>query len=97
MAFARCSVSFADSGGLSHLIHVQAESLYEAVARAIAGFRDDPLVPRPGSTTEFTVVIERPVREHSRRTSRRYQRQRVKALLNDRAIQTHGPSGARKT
>jgi hypothetical protein len=64
MGVARCSVSFSDVDGLSHRIHVQAESLYEAVALAIAGFRDDPQVPRPSLTTEFTVIIERLVIKH---------------------------------
>jgi len=99
MGLARCSVSFTDGDGLAHRIHVQAESLYEAVALAIAGFRDDPVVPRPGPTTEFTVIIERPVIEHRIRlnqvakwveeTTREgpvgvMRRQRVKALLADK-------------
>ncbi len=103
MGLARCCVSFTDTDGLSHRIHVQAESLYEAVALAIAGFRDDSLVPRPSPTTEFIVVIERPVVEHRIRlnqvakwaeeTTREgpagvMKRQRVKALLNDRAVHT---------
>lgn len=73
------------------------------VALAIAGFRDDPLVPRPSPTTEFTVIIDRPVIEHRIRlnqvakwaeeTTREgpagvMKRQRVKALLNNRAVQT---------
>ena len=99
MGLARCKVSFTDSDGLSHRVHVQAESLYEAVALAMAGFRDDPVVPRPGPTTEFTIIIERPVIEHRIRlhqvakwaeeTSREgpagvMKRQRVKALLTDK-------------
>jgi hypothetical protein len=36
---AHCNVSFTDSDGVSHTAHVQAESLYEAVAHAIAEFR----------------------------------------------------------
>jgi len=60
MGAARCSVSFTDTDGLSHRIHVDAESLYEAVALAIAGFRGDSLVPQPEPMTEFTVVVERP-------------------------------------
>ena len=102
MGLARCSVSFTDSDGLSHRIHVQAESLYEAVALAIASFRDDPVVPQPNSTTEFTVVIERPVIEHRIRLNQvaRWaeestregpagimRRQRVKALLADKFVE----------
>jgi hypothetical protein len=64
MAAARCNVTFTDLDGLSHTAHVQAESLYEAVALAMAEFRDDRLVPSPGPMTEFTVAIERPAVEH---------------------------------
>ena len=64
MAAARCNVSFTDSDGLSHTVHVQAESLYEAAALAVAEFRDDPMVPTPGAMTEFVVAIERPAVEH---------------------------------
>ena len=48
---------------------VQAESLYEAVAIAIADFRQDKLVPTPASSTEFTVAIEPPRIEHRIRLS----------------------------
>ena len=96
MSAARCKVSFIDSEGLSHAIHVQAESLYEAVALAITEFRNDQMVPRPAPTTEFTVTIERPPIEHRVRLSHVMKwaeettregpagvvkRQRVKALL----------------
>jgi hypothetical protein len=64
MSMTRCSVAFTDTDGLSHRVHVEAESLYEAVALAIAAFRDDPVVPRPEAMTEFTVIIERPAVEH---------------------------------
>ena len=97
MAAARCAVSFIDSDGIAHTAHVQAESLYEAVALAVAEFRHDPLVPAPASMTEFTVTIERPPVEHRIRLSHVEQwaqttttregpagitkRQRLKALL----------------
>jgi hypothetical protein len=62
---ARCRVSFSDSEGLEHSAEVEAESLYEAVALAIADFRDDPLLrDRPGSMTEFTVAVLRNPAEH---------------------------------
>jgi hypothetical protein len=64
MAAARCAVSFTDSDGISHIAHVYAESLYEAVGLAIAEFKQDHLVPMPSPTTEFTVAIERPPIEH---------------------------------
>ena len=99
MGAARCSVSFTDTDGLSHRIHVDAESLYEAVALAIAGFRSDSLVPRPQPMTEFTVVVERPPVEHrihlhqvakwAEETTREgpagvMKRQRVKALMGEK-------------
>jgi hypothetical protein len=64
MAVARCAVSFTDDDGIAHTAHVQADSLYEAVALAVAGFRQDPLVPCPLATTEFVVAIDRPPIEH---------------------------------
>jgi hypothetical protein len=42
MAPARCCVSFEDTEGVTHSTHVQAESLYEAVALAVAQFRSEP-------------------------------------------------------
>jgi hypothetical protein len=64
MAASRCSVSFEDTEGVTHSAHVQAESLYEAVALAIAEFREDSMVPHPAPMTEFTVSIKRPPIEH---------------------------------
>ena len=61
MAVARCKVSFTDSDGVSHTAHVQAESLYEAVALATAEFKDDHIAPKPGPTTEFTVAMVTPM------------------------------------
>src|ERR1035438_1957069 len=64
MGTARCAVSFTDSDGIAHTAYVQAESVFEAVALAVAEFQQDQLVPRPESRTEFTVAIERPPVEH---------------------------------
>jgi hypothetical protein len=64
MPIARCSVSFEDTEGVTHTAQVQAESLFEAVALAVAEFREDKLVPSPAPMTEFTVSIERPPIEH---------------------------------
>jgi hypothetical protein len=36
---ARCTVSFTDTNGILHSAEVEAESLYEAVARAVSEFR----------------------------------------------------------
>ena len=64
MAAALCCVSFEDTEGVTHSAHVQAESLYEAVALAVSEFREDSMVPHPAPVTEFTVSIERPPIEH---------------------------------
>ncbi len=62
---ARCRVSFTDSDKTEHAVEVEAESLYEAVALAVADFRDDPLLrDRPTSGTEFTVAVLRNPTEH---------------------------------
>ncbi len=67
---ARCRVSFSDSDGLEHSAEVEAESLYEAVALAVADFRDDPLLrDRPGDMTEFIVAVLRNPTEHKIRLS----------------------------
>jgi hypothetical protein len=58
-------VSFTDSEKLEHLAEVEAESLYEAVALAVADFRDDLLLrDRPGDQTEFIVAVLRNPTEH---------------------------------
>ncbi len=65
MAGSRCRVSFTDSEGVLHGIDVDAESLYEAVAIAVAQFRDDDVSPStPGPMTEFTVAVYRNPVEH---------------------------------
>jgi hypothetical protein len=67
---ARCRVSFTDSEKLEHSAEVEAESLYEAVALAVADFREDPLLhDRPAATTEFTVAVLRNPTEHKIRLS----------------------------
>ena len=64
MPLARCRVSYTDAEGVPHTAHVQAESVYEAVALAVSEFRRDPLTQRFGPATEFVVAVERPVIEH---------------------------------
>lgn len=61
---ARCRVSFVDPDGIPHAVEVQADSLFEAVAMAVAEFRADPMTGVPGAMTEFTVAIHRPAVEH---------------------------------
>ena len=62
---ARCRVSFTDSDNTEHAAVVEAESLYEAVALAVADFREDPLLPsHPSAMTEFIVAVLRNPTEH---------------------------------
>ena len=62
---ARCRVSFTDSEKLEHAVEVEAGSLYEAVALAVADFRQDPLLKDgPGANTEFTVAVLKSPPEH---------------------------------
>jgi hypothetical protein len=65
MAGCRCRVSFADSEGVLHGVDVDAESLYEAVAIAVANLREDDVSPcQPGLMTEFTVTVYKNPTEH---------------------------------
>jgi hypothetical protein len=89
MAGSRCRVSFADPDGVVHGIDVEADSLYEAVAIAVAQLRDDDLSPAdPNPNTEFTVMVYRQPTEH-----RLYLKQVLKwAEPNTR----EGPAGVAK-
>jgi hypothetical protein len=61
----RCRVSFTDSDGVLHGVDVDAGSLYEAVAIAVAQFREDDINPlSPGPMSEFTVAVYRNPMEH---------------------------------
>lgn len=95
----RCRVSFTDPDGIPHSVEVQADSLYEAVAMAVAEFRADSMTDVPGPMTEFSVAIQRPAVEHRIRLglvtkwaegttaegpAGITRRQRVKSLLNKR-------------
>ncbi len=65
MAGSRCRVSFTDSDGVLHGVDVDAESLYEAVAVAVASLREDDVSPsQPGPMTEFTVAVYKNPTEH---------------------------------
>jgi hypothetical protein len=92
----RCRVSFTDTNGIPHDVEVQAESLYEAVALAVAEFRADKLTAEVAPMTEFVIAIHRPAVEHRLRLNQVIQwsegtsdgpagvikRQRIKSLLN---------------
>lgn len=61
----RCRVSYADRHGLLHAIDVEAESLFEAVAIAVASFREDEVCPPEiDGMTEFIVAVYRNPTEH---------------------------------
>jgi hypothetical protein len=91
-------VSFKDSDNIGHSVEVHAESLYKAVALAVAEFRAKD-TPTPAAMTEFTVSIQRPPVEHRIRLGQVakwaegtrdgpagiVKRQRVKALLGNRS------------
>jgi hypothetical protein len=65
MPLARCRVSFTDSDGIAHAVEIQAESLYEAVAQAVAEFRKGEIIAEtPGPKTEFIVTVHRKPIEH---------------------------------
>jgi len=65
MAISRCRVSYLDQEGLDHAVEVEAESLYEAVAIAVAEFRQGEIITdAPGPMTEFCVTVLRKPIEH---------------------------------
>jgi len=64
MALLRCLVSFSGIDGIQHAVAVHAESLYEAVAMAVAEFRAEGHSDSPAAGTEFSVAIQRPAVEH---------------------------------
>jgi hypothetical protein len=65
MGASRCRVSYTDMEGISHALDVDAESLYEAVAIAVAQFREEEIGrAEPGAMTEFTVAVYRNPVEH---------------------------------
>jgi hypothetical protein len=65
LVMALCRVSYTDTEGLAHAIDVEAESLYEAVALAVAEFRHDELnQSMPGAMTEFAVLVYRQPTQH---------------------------------
>jgi len=66
MGASSCRVSYIDGQGIKHAVEVQAESLYEAVALAVAEFRQDNVnTSEPAMMTEFTVTVLRKPTEHN--------------------------------
>src|ERR1700690_1664233 len=71
MGISRCRVSYLDQEGLDHAVEVEAESLYEAVAMAVAEFRQGEIITEtPGPMTEFCVTVLRKPIEHRIRLDR---------------------------
>jgi hypothetical protein len=61
---AECRFSYTNEQGV-HSVEVTADTLFEAVALAVAEFRDDKTVAEPpGPETEFSVSILRKPVEH---------------------------------
>jgi hypothetical protein len=61
----RCRVSYLDHEGTDHAVEVEAESLYEAVAMAVAVFRQGEIITETlGPMTEFCVTVIRKPIEH---------------------------------
>jgi len=66
-----CRVSYADADGAEHTVEVEADSLYEAVALAVAEFRQGEITTEPpGPATEFRVTVIRKPIEHRIRLDR---------------------------
>jgi hypothetical protein len=68
---ARCRVSFTHQDGILHAVDVDADSLYEAAAHAVAEFRAAcSIKATPSPTTEFTVSLSETCRaSHSAHSS----------------------------
>lgn len=52
MPVRNCTVSFTDHEGIRHSVDVQAETVYEAVALAMAAFGEHQCMPGPASQME---------------------------------------------
>ena len=63
-----CKVSVSDLQGIEHTVEVTAATLYEAVAAALAAFRDDEWVDQIGNglTTVRITVQQLAVQHHVR-------------------------------
>jgi hypothetical protein len=101
MGIFRCRVSYLDQEGLEHAVEVEAESLYEAVAIAVAEFRQGEIMTDArGPMTEFCVTVVRKPIEHRIRLNQVskwaehttkdgpagiMKRQRVRSLLGEKA------------
>ena len=64
MALRSCLVSCRDLAGTEHAVEVTAESLYEAVAQALAIMRGDTWVEEIARASELKVRVRHPAVEH---------------------------------
>ncbi len=60
-----CTVSFTGTSGIRHGVDVEAESVYEAVVKAVARFRHDPWMEQVGTATPLHVEIRESSTQHS--------------------------------
>jgi hypothetical protein len=60
-----CRVSFTDTDGVNHEVEVQAESVFEAAAIALRGFRDDDWSAEGSHWTgALDIVVQQPAVTH---------------------------------
>lgn len=65
MAVRTCVVSYKDHRGVIHSVHVDAESLYEAVVQAVTVFNKDPWLEKVGPATVLDVEVREPSTRHA--------------------------------
>ena len=86
MTLRTCTVSCEDSKGHEHSLEVTAETLYEAVAQALAAFKSNAWVGQIGRGYTITVRVQQPAVEH-----------RVRILDFEKWLDTNGKSPAEMT
>ncbi len=59
-----CIVSFTDTELISHSVEVEARSLYEAGALALAEFRSSGVIEHIGPAIRFEIEVRRPATRH---------------------------------
>ena len=64
MTLKSCSVSCEDTNGHEHAVEVTAETLYEAVAQALAAFRSNGWVGEIGKGHTLVIRVQQPAVEH---------------------------------
>lgn len=59
-----CVVSFVDTDLIAHSVEVEARTLYEAGALALAAFRNSGVVEHIGPAIRLQIEVRRPVTRH---------------------------------